>query len=102
MLQVNERHHFEHLTEGLDSISHNTATRGSNMLAIFFVYVKWLYYPYSNAAIAEVYKIDGDQASEKKDFIEAVRLYKDALNVQCKDDSLNTELKKGEQKTSRL
>ena len=72
------------------------------MLAIFFVYVKWLYYPYSNAAIAEVYKIDGDQASEKKDFIEAVRLYKDALNVQCKDDSLNTELKKGEQKTSRL
>ena len=71
------------------------------MLAIFFVYAKCLY-SYSNAAIAEVFKIDGDQACENKDFIEAVRLYKEALNIQCKDDSLNTELKKGEQKTSCL
>ena len=71
------------------------------MLAIFFVYVKRLLYFYSNAAIAEVFKIDGDQACENKDFSEAVRLYKEALDVQCKDDSLNTELKKGEQKTSR-
>lgn len=71
------------------------------MLAIFFVFVKRLY-SYSNAAIAEVFKIDGDQACENKDFSEAVRLYKEALNVQCKDDSLNTELRKGEQKTSRL
>ena len=29
MLQVNERHDFEPLTEGLDSISHSTMTRGS-------------------------------------------------------------------------
>lgn len=71
------------------------------MLAIFFVFVKRLY-SYSNAAITEVFKIDGDQACENKDFSEAVRLYKEALNVQCKDDSLNTELRKGEQKTSRL
>ena len=65
------------------------------------MYAKCLY-SYSNAAIAEVFKIDGDQACENKDFSEAVRLYKEALNVQCKDDDLNTELKKGEQKIARL
>ena len=49
-----------------------------------------------------MFKIDGDQACENKDFSDAVRLYKEALNVQCKDDGLNTELKKGEQEIARL
>ena len=40
MLQVNERHDFEHLTEGLDSISHNTATRGSIYVSHLFCVCK--------------------------------------------------------------
>ena len=48
----------------------------------------WFYF----VAIAEVYNNDGNDEYIKKEFMNAVHLYTQGINVNCKDDELNAKL----------
>ena len=43
-------------------------------------------------AIAEVYKNEGNDEYRKKNFIYAIYLYTEGINVKCKDEELNAKL----------
>ena len=49
-----------------------------------------LYFSY--LAIAEVYKIEGNNEFRKKEFSNAMYFYTEGINVNCKDDELNAKL----------
>ena len=49
-----------------------------------------------------MYKTEGDDAYARKDFSSAIQFYKDGIDVNCNDDKLNADLKKGDEKDSYL
>lgn len=44
------------------------------------------------AAIAEVYKNEGNDAFKKEEFSDAIVFYSEGIKVNCRDDELNAKL----------
>lgn len=44
------------------------------------------------AAIAEVYKNEGNDAFKKEEFSDAIAFYSEGVKVNCRDDELNAKL----------
>ena len=51
-----------------------------------------LFFIYFFAAIANVYRNQGNEAFKKGDFLNAVRFYTEGIKVECNDKELKTKL----------
>ena len=57
---------------------------------MYFIYI--FYNKLFILAIAEVYKIEGNNEYGRKEFSNAVYFYTEGIKVNCKDDELNARL----------
>ena len=62
------------------SLTHFDTGRIRNSVCIFI------------SAIAETHKKDGNDAFSKGDFVKAINLYTEGIEVKCKDEDLNAKL----------